>query len=151
MRQSFRNLHDVTIHKFSKMCPNINLGPFCPNLEIVTSCYGTTFGNLIKQTRSYDIFMYIIFLVKTSLHGNKGEAIYTHRTDVTENCGNINECQQFAHTEPRIAENQRMSTPNKKFVESMIILGCNWLTVSKIKKQRESLVSLVCYGWKGRR
>ena len=52
---------------------------------------------------------------------------------------------------PRIAENQRMSTPNKKFVKSMIILGCNWLTVSKIKKQRESLVSLVCYGWKGRR
>ena len=49
----------------------------------------------------------------------------------------INECQQFAHTErmsPRIAENQRMSTPNKKFVTSMIILGCNWLTVSKIKK-----------------
>ena len=49
----------------------------------------------------------------------------------------INECQQFAHTEPmspRIAENQRMSTPNKKFVKSMIILGCNWLTVSKIKK-----------------
>ena len=35
---------------------------------------------------------------------------------------------------PRIAENQRMSTPNKKFVKSMIILGCNWLTVSKIKK-----------------
>ena len=35
----------------------------------------------------------------------------------------------------RIAENQRMSTPNKKFVKSMIILGCNWLTVSKIKKQ----------------
>ena len=27
-----------------------------------------------------------------------------------------------------------MSTPNKKFVKSMIILGCNWLTVSKIKK-----------------
>ena len=52
---------------------------------------------------------------------------------------------------PRIAENQRMSTPNKKFVKSMIILGCNWLTVSKIKKQRKSLVSLVCYGWKGRR
>ena len=51
------------------------------------------------------------------------------------------------HTEPmspRIAENQRMSTPNKKFVKSMIILGCNWLTVSKIKKQRESLVSLEC-------
>ena len=67
----------------------------------------------------------------------------------------INECQQFAHTEPmspRIVENQRMSTPNKKFVKSMIILGCNWLTVSKIKKkQRASLVSLVCYGWKGRR
>ena len=101
------------------------------------------------------------------------EAINSHRTDVTENCGKltnvnnshtrnrchrelrkINECQQFAHTEPmspRIAENQRMSTPNKKFVKSMIILGCNWLTVSKIKKQRESLVSLVCYGWKGRR
>ena len=35
---------------------------------------------------------------------------------------------------PRTAENQRMSTPNKKFVKSMIILGCNWLTVSKIKK-----------------
>ena len=52
----------------------------------------------------------------------------------------INECQQFAHTEPmspRIAENRRMSTPNKKFVKSMIILGCNWLTVSKIKKQRK--------------
>ena len=49
----------------------------------------------------------------------------------------INECQQFAHTEPvspRIAENQRMSTPNKKFVKSIIILGSNWLTVSKIKK-----------------
>ena len=27
-----------------------------------------------------------------------------------------------------------MSTPNKKFVKSVIILGCNWLTVSKIKK-----------------
>ena len=35
---------------------------------------------------------------------------------------------------PRIAENQRMSTPNKKFVKSMIILGCNRLTVSKINK-----------------
>ena len=40
---------------------------------------------------------------------------------------------------------QRMSTPNKKFVKSMIILGCNWLTVSKIKKQRESLVSVCIY------
>ena len=26
-----------------------------------------------------------------------------------------------------------MSSQNKKFVKSMIILGCNWLTVSKIK------------------
>ena len=89
------------------------------------------------------------------LEGVGREAINTHRTDVTENCGKLTKCQQFAHTEPmspRIAENQRMSTPSKKFVKLMIILGCNWLTVSKIKKkQRESLVSLVCYGWKGRR
>ena len=26
-----------------------------------------------------------------------------------------------------------MSTPNKKFVKSMIILGCNWLTVQNKK------------------
>ena len=34
---------------------------------------------------------------------------------------------------PRIAENQRMSTPNEKFVKSMIILGCNWLSVQNKK------------------
>ena len=69
----------------------------------------------------------------------KREAINTHRTDVTENCGkltNVNNSQTREPMSPRIAENQRMSTPNKKFVKSMIILGCNWLTVSKIKKQR---------------
>ena len=70
---------------------------------------------------------HFVFLSLLYVDTIRGEAINTHGTDVTENCGKltnvnnshtrnrchrelrkINECQQFAHTEPmspRIAEN----------------------------------------------
>ena len=57
-----------------------------------------------------------------------GSDKYT-QNHVTENCGkltNVNNSHTTEPMSPRIAENQRMSTrPNKKFVKSMIILGCN--------------------------
>ena len=109
--------------------------------------------SLSTEVAMLSIFMLISVIRQLLTLLRKGSDKYTQNRCHRE-LRKINECQQFAHTEPmlpRIAETQRMSTPNKKFVKSMIILGCNWLTMSKIKKQRESLVSLVCYGWKGRR